>query len=67
MRIKTADLRLWMRATTLCLGMLFVGYATGYASDSTKNAPSGWTLEECVRYALEHNLSLQQGALQVKG
>ncbi|MFM7033231.1 MAG: hypothetical protein ACKOX4_12055 [Bacteroidota bacterium] len=42
MRIKTADLRPWMRAITLCLGMLLVGYARGYASDSTKNAPSGW-------------------------
>ena len=67
MRINTPDLRPWMRVTTLCLGMLLEGYTTGYASDSTKNAPSGWTLEECVRYALEHNLSLQQGALQVKG
>ena len=67
MRINTPDLRPWMRVTTLCLGMLLVGYTTGYASDSTKNTPSGWTLEECVRYALEHNLSLQQGALQVKG
>ena len=27
----------------------------------------GWTLEQCVRYALEHNLSLQQGALQAAG
>jgi len=60
-------LRPWMRGITLCLGMLLMGYASGLASDSTKNAPSGWTLEECVRYALEHNLSLQQGALQVNG
>ncbi|MBM3912520.1 MAG: hypothetical protein FJ350_05875, partial [Sphingomonadales bacterium] len=58
----TLGLRLWMRRITLFLVILLEGYAVGYASDSTKNAPSGWTLEECVRYALEHNLSLQQGA-----
>ncbi|MBM3929971.1 MAG: TolC family protein [Sphingomonadales bacterium] len=55
---------LWLALST---GALFLGFTPGYASDSLKTLTIGWTLEECVRYALEHNLSLRQGALQVNG
>jgi outer membrane protein len=57
----------WWHGFTLSMGFLFLGFASGHASDSTRNLHSGWTLEECVRYALEHNLTLKQGALQVHG
>lgn len=34
-------------------------------SDTVPNG--GWTLEQCIRYALDHNLTLRQGDLAVAG
>lgn len=57
----------WLLGLTLFAGALTLVSVRGYAADSSGTASKGWTLEQCVHYALQHNLSLRQGALQVKG
>ena len=46
-----------------------VGVMPGLTGHLTAAQPSmqgtPWTLQDCIRYALDHNLTVQQGALQV--
>ena len=42
----------------------FLTAAASSAQPAAKSAP--WTLQDCISYALEHNLSVQQSALQVE-
>ena len=39
-------------------------FLAGTASGQTPGSP--WTLEQCIRYAQEHNITLKQGDLQVR-
>ena len=39
------------------------GLTVAQAQPATEGTP--WTLQDCIRYALDHNLSVQQSALQV--
>ena len=43
--------------TVLCAAL------TAAAQPAAKGTP--WTLQDCIQYALDHNLSVQQSALQV--
>jgi len=44
--------------------LILTVFLAGAASGQTPGSP--WTLEQCIRYAQEHNITLQQGDLQVR-
>jgi len=48
----------------LILTLAFCAALSAFAQPSATGAP--WSLRECIQYALDHNLSVQQGALQVQ-
>jgi len=47
----------------LCFTFLFLA---GFFISSAQNAPKIWTLEDCVNYALDHNLDIKKQILTVE-
>ncbi|MFM7380122.1 MAG: TolC family protein, partial [Bacteroidota bacterium] len=50
----------------LAWGMLFDAGAKAQGLSGSDSVPAGgWTLEQCIRYALKNNITLRQGDLAV--
>ena len=55
--------------TLICMVGVIPGLTSvipGLTGNLAQAQPSPWTLQDCIDYALEHNLSVQQSALQVQ-
>ena len=51
-----------MKNKTKCFLALFIASVTSFAQGQSKS----WTLEECVNYAIQNNISIQRSALDTK-
>ena len=55
-----------MKFGTLFIALLLAG-STVHAQTPTPVPEAGpWSLDDCIRYAHEHNIQIQQQALQVE-
>ena len=55
-----------MKFGTLFIALLLAG-STAQAQIPTPTSEAGpWSLDDCIRYAHEHNIQIQQQALQVE-
>lgn len=53
-----------LTAITLCSCLFGGSWLTAAAQDSTTNGGKKWTLEDCISYALEHNIQLQKSKIK---
>ena len=53
-----------MNLRTVCIGTLLSASIPFYAQDSTEG--KGWTLKDCIDYALEKNIQLQQDKISLQ-
>lgn len=51
----------WFKTSGFTL-LCFVFYTAAFAQDTSKK----WTLQECIQYALDHNIQIQQSELGLK-
>lgn len=52
---------------TKLLSLLLLGLLTGiFANKATAQQDNQWTLQECINYALEHNIDVKQQKLQTR-
>ena len=57
---------IWLIGVIPGLTSVIPGLTGNLTAAQPLSANQPWTLEECINYALAHNLSVQQSALQVQ-
>ncbi len=60
-------MQLFNKSYSLKITLLFV-FSVGFSSftQAQEGAPQKWTLQECIQYALDHNIDIQQANLDLQ-